>query len=51
VALAGVVDKLLEQRAEARKQKDFAKADLIRKLLEQAGVTVEDTPKGPRWDV
>jgi cysteinyl-tRNA synthetase len=51
VALAGVVDKLLEQRAEARKAKDFAKSDLIRKLLEDAGVTVEDTPKGPRWDV
>ena len=25
--------------------------DLIRDLLKDAGVNVEDTPKGPRWDV
>jgi cysteinyl-tRNA synthetase len=50
-ALAGVIDKLLELRQQARKQKDFAKSDLIRDLLKEAGVAVEDTPKGPRWDV
>lgn len=50
-ALAGVIDRLLELRAAARKAKDFAKSDLIRDLLKEAGVQVEDTPKGPRWDV
>jgi cysteinyl-tRNA synthetase len=48
-ALAGVIDKLLELRQDARKHKDFAKSDLIRDLLLDAGVAVEDTPKGPRW--
>jgi cysteinyl-tRNA synthetase len=50
-ALGGVIDKLLELRQAARTAKDFAKSDLIRDLLEQAGVAVEDTPKGPRWDL
>ena len=50
-ALSGVIDRLLELRQEARKSKDFARSDLIRDLLKDAGVQVEDTPKGPRWDV
>lgn len=50
-ALAEVIDKLLELRQQARKQKDFAKSDLIRDLLKEAGVAVEDTPAGPRWNV
>jgi cysteinyl-tRNA synthetase len=50
-ALAGVIDRLLELRQQARKAKDFAKSDLIRDLLKDAGVQVEDTAKGPRWDV
>ncbi len=49
--LGGVIDRLLELRQQARKAKDFAKSDLIRDLLKEAGVQVEDTPKGPRWDV
>jgi cysteinyl-tRNA synthetase len=44
-----VVDRLLGLRTEARKAKDFAKGDAIRKLLVEAGVEVEDTPDGPRW--
>ena len=46
-----VIDRLLEARAEARKAKDFAKSDLIRDLLQAAGVQIEDTPKGARWDL
>ena len=42
---------MLEARAEARKAKDFAKSDLIRDLLQAAGVVIEDTPKGARWDL
>jgi cysteinyl-tRNA synthetase len=44
-----VIDRLLAMRLEARKAKDFAKADAIRNLLTEAGVVLEDTPQGPRW--
>jgi len=44
-----VIDKLLVMRREARANKDFAKADLIRSLLVEAGVALEDTPQGARW--
>jgi cysteinyl-tRNA synthetase len=46
-----VIDKLLSMRLDARKAKDFAKADVIRNLLTEAGVVLEDTPQGPRWTV
>jgi cysteinyl-tRNA synthetase len=46
-----VIDKLLTMRLDARKAKDFAKADAIRNLLIEAGVALEDTPQGPRWTV
>ncbi len=45
----GIVDRLLVMRQEARKAKDFAKSDQIRALLVEAGVEVEDSPKGTRW--
>jgi cysteinyl-tRNA synthetase len=45
------VDKLLEARQQARRDKDFAKSDLIRDLLAGAGLSVEDTPQGPRWEL
>ncbi|AKT41910.1 cysteine--tRNA ligase [Chondromyces crocatus] len=44
-----VVDRLLALRTQARKDKDFAKGDMIRKLLIEAGVEVEDSPQGTRW--
>ena len=44
-----VVDRLLALRQAARKAKDFAKSDAIRNLLTEAGVSIEDTPQGPRW--
>ena len=53
--LKATVDSLvalaLEQRAAARARKDWATADAVRDQLGQAGVTVEDTPHGPRWTV
>jgi cysteinyl-tRNA synthetase len=47
-ALVGVA---LEQRQAARQRKDYAAADAIRDRLQEAGVTVEDTPRGPRWEL
>ena len=46
-----VIDRMLELRMEARKSKDFARSDLIRDLLKAAGVAVEDTPAGARWEL
>jgi cysteinyl-tRNA synthetase len=47
--LKGVIEFLLELREEARKSKDFAKADQIRDRLTQIGVEVSDTKDGPTW--
>jgi len=47
-ALAGVA---LEQRQAARERKDYAAADAIRDRLLAAGILVEDTPGGPRWEL
>ena len=45
------IDKLLEMRQAARKAKDFAKADMLRDVLAETGLVVEDTPQGPRWSL
>ena len=47
--LAAWVEEKLAQRQQARKDRDFARADAIRDELVEAGVVVEDTPQGPRW--
>lgn len=39
----------LDQRRAARERRDFAAADVVRDALTDAGITVEDTPSGPRW--
>jgi len=49
--LEAVIDRLLMARARARADKEWAKSDLIRDLLADAGVLVEDTPKGARWEL
>ena len=53
--LRPVVDALvtvaLQQRQAARQRKDFAAADAIRDGLADAGIAVEDTPRGPRWEL
>jgi cysteinyl-tRNA synthetase len=54
-ALRDVVEALvsvaLDQREAARARKDYAAADAIRKQLHAAGIVVEDTPAGPRWEL
>ncbi len=52
---AGVSDKeierLIEERNDARRNKDFKKADAIRAALLEKGIVLEDTPKGTTWGV
>jgi cysteinyl-tRNA synthetase len=54
-ALKSVVDALvqglLEERAKARAEKDWERADAIRDQLKAAGIEIEDTPEGPKWAV
>ncbi|MCY4037167.1 MAG: cysteine--tRNA ligase, partial [bacterium] len=47
--LAAAINKLVAERDEARKAKDFAAADRIRDQLADRGVALEDTPNGTIW--
>ncbi len=46
---AAWVERLLGERAQARKNRDFASADRIRDELAEKGVVIEDGPQGARW--
>lgn len=43
------VERLIAERTEARKNKNWARADEIRDLLAERGIILEDTPQGVRW--
>lgn len=43
------VEALIAERAEAKKNKDFAAADAIREKLSAMGVTIKDTRQGTQW--
>jgi cysteinyl-tRNA synthetase len=43
------IQRLIEARLTARKAKNYAEADRIRKELESAGVILEDGPQGTTW--
>ncbi|HEY4679148.1 MAG TPA: cysteine--tRNA ligase, partial [Candidatus Angelobacter sp.] len=43
------VNRLIEERNAAKKARDFARSDAIRKQLADAGILVEDTKDGIRW--
>lgn len=43
------IEKLIAQRDEARKNKDWAESDRLRAELQAKGIVIEDTPQGTRW--
>lgn len=46
-----LIEMLVNMRLEARKAKDYTRADQIRKQLADIGVVLEDGPKGTGWRV
>jgi cysteinyl-tRNA synthetase len=46
---AAEIEKLIEERVQARARRDFAAADAIRERLKNAGIAIEDGPGGTRW--
>lgn len=47
--MAQVMALVMEIRANARKNKDWTTADLIRDRIKEIGIVIEDTPEGARW--
>lgn len=43
------IEKLIKDRVEAKKNKDFALADAIRDELKSMGIEIEDTRQGTKW--
>jgi len=44
------IEKLIEERQAARKEKNFARADEIRNLLLENGIVLKDTREGVKWE-
>ena len=44
-----LIEKLINDRNQARTSKDFNKADKIRNKLSEMGIEIEDTPNGTIW--
>lgn len=49
ISLSLELESLLEERKQARANKDFKRSDELRDLLKQKGVAVEDTKNGQTW--
>lgn len=45
------IQRLIEERTAARREKNWKRADEIRVYLDSRGITLEDTPKGTIWKV
>jgi cysteinyl-tRNA synthetase len=43
------IEELVRKRNEARRNRDFATSDKLRKELDDRGVLIEDTREGTRW--
>ncbi|MER1973223.1 MAG: cysteine--tRNA ligase, partial [Psychrobacter alimentarius] len=44
-----MIDGLIVERAEAKTNKNFARADAIREQLKEAGIELEDSRAGTTW--
>lgn len=49
IPLSEEISQMLEQRAKAREQKDWKRADQIRDKLLAQGIELQDTPQGQKW--
>ncbi|MDX1646410.1 MAG: cysteine--tRNA ligase [Longimicrobiales bacterium] len=49
--LAAWVEEKIEERAQARAERDFARADAIRDQLAERKIVLEDGPEGTKWKV
>ena len=47
--LDDTIEQLIQERNEARKNKNFKRSDEIRDLLKEQGIILEDTAQGTRW--
>ena len=45
----GLMEMVLQERAKAKAEKDWAKSDFIRDRLKEIGITVKDTKEGAEW--
>jgi len=45
------LNRAIEERAEARKNRDFKRADSIREMLLSKGILLQDTPRGTEWRI
>jgi cysteinyl-tRNA synthetase len=48
-ALDADIEALIQERLDARKNKNFTRADEIRDILKARGILLEDSPDGTRW--
>ena len=48
-SLDAQIEKLIEERQKARKEKNWSLADKIRDDLKEQGIILEDTPEGVKW--
>jgi cysteinyl-tRNA synthetase len=46
-----LVNVLIEQRKEARNEKNYSRADELRNKLDEIGIVLEDKPEGTTWRI
>ena len=49
--IEGLMSMIIEMRAEARANKDWAKSDMIRDRLSEIGITIKDGKDGAKWEI
>lgn len=49
--IEGLMNMIIEMRAEARTNKDWAKSDQIRDRLTEVGITIKDGKEGAKWEI